>query len=105
MTHRAKTLPHPLVTNIIPPPSLLTAPVQPGVVASAAQNQCVELVHPCFSKQRKPQLPRPVFLLEDNTKRMLRTFFWTPVPATLDPNATLNGESRAALRKDKLQTR
>src|SRR5437899_2811323 len=93
MPHCAEGVAHPLIANEVSPPPLLAAPMQPGIVVSAPENERVEFIDAGFTKQRKFQHVWAPPFLEQEPKRVLRAFFRPPIPTALNADSAIDRET------------
>ena len=105
LAHRRRSFPHPLIAEVIAAVALLATPMQPTVVAAAAQDDGFKLLHSRSTKERKLQVRRAILLLEEQAKRMFRALLGPAVPAALDAEATVNLEPRLAVRENHFRRR
>src|SRR5438034_6695148 len=97
MAHRSNGVAHPLIANEIGAATVIAAPMQPGIVAAAAQNDRFKFAHASVTEQWKLQRGHAVFSLEQQAKRMFGTFFGPPIPAALNADAAIDLEAAPAI--------
>src|SRR5438132_6270414 len=82
----------PLVADEIAAPAFFAAPMEPGVVAAAPQDDSLEFTDAVVAEQWELEFGWPIFLFKQQPKRVLGRFFRSPIPSALNANAAINVE-------------